>query len=142
MINTIENIAYNNKERMALECECDKLEKEYKERNDRVFEIEDEDTFQEEMKKLDEWKTANLDIARLRCFAAQFPKRKNAWFENAVAGFAANGTEHTISPRQYECFSRYASCTDRDTWRNNAMYCRVGTKLVELHPHCMKVYQL
>ena len=119
-INTINNYSYNQKERELLCKQYDLLHKEWETRLDQAEDIEDE-----------------VRPAQMRAFAAQFKKVKNEWFEKVIDGFKADGNPQFITKRQYECFGKYACCRDGE-----ASYCRVSTKLVELHLNYIKVYQL
>lgn len=136
-INTINNYSYNQKERELLCKQYDLLHKEWETRLDQSEDIEDDDEYNKTVAELDRFLEEEVRPAQMRAFAAQFKKVKNEWFEKVIDGFKADGNPQFITKRQYECFGKYACCRDGE-----ANYCRVSTKLVELHLNYIKVYQL
>lgn len=130
MVDTIQNITYNYKERRALyeeyqkiELDCENLEKSLDAiDNDEEYELK----FMEWSKKLDfkhnAWK---------KCFAAQFHRCRNKWFTSVVDELPDNEFK-SISEKQYYAFLRYACDKDENNWRSYESYCRVGNYLITL----------
>ena len=141
MINTIERISYNMTEREKLDAELKAAEAELKAFSAKVDDILAE-IADEEYDAAEAELTAQEDILRdkrskcwLRAFAAQFPKTRNEWFTDVVGKLAeegkADGEEHHITAKQYDCFSRFCK-NDKDTWRDQKTYCRVENYFVTL----------
>lgn len=141
MINTIERISYNMAEREKLDAELKAAEAELKAFSAKVDDILAE-IADEEYDAAEAELTAQEDILRdkrskcwLRAFAAQFPKTRNEWFTGTINGLVedgkADGEAHHITAKQYDCFSSYCR-DDKDTWREQKTYCRVGNYLVIL----------
>ena len=139
MINTIERISYNMAEREKLDAELKAAEAELKAFSAKVDDILAE-IADEEYDAAEAELTAQEDILRdkrskcwLRAFAAQFPKTRNEWFTGVIDKLVeegkADGEEHHITAKQYDCFSRYCR-DDKDTWRERKTYCRVGKYFV------------
>lgn len=86
------------------------------------------------------WEAAMNEVDRLideshktwlKCFAAQFHKCKNEWFNAVIARYPTD-TVIPISEKQFYVFSQYASDTDSNAWRTKEQYCRCGEYLVTL----------
>ena len=145
MINTIECISYNVAERERLHTELEAAEAElkaYSREVDCILEKLAETATDEEYDAKETELTYHEDVLReirakcwLRAFAAQFPKTRNEWFTGVIGKLAeegkADGEEHHITAKQYDCFSRYCR-DDKDTWRERKTYCRVGNYFVTL----------
>ena len=141
MINTIERISYNMAEREKLDAELKAAETELKAFSAKVDDILAE-IADEEYDAAEAELTAQEDILRdkrskcwLRAFAAQFPKTRNEWLTDVIGKLAkegkADGKEHHITAKQYDCFSRYCR-DDKDTWRERKTYCRVGKYFITI----------
>ena len=145
MINTIERISYNMAERERLHTELEAAEAElkaYSREVDCILEKLAETATDEEYDAKETELTYHEDVLReirakcwLRAFAAQFPKTRNEWFTSVIDKLVeegkADGEEHHITAKQYDCFSRYCR-DDKDTWRERKTYCRVGKYFITI----------
>ncbi len=135
MVDTIERICYNMAERTRLYAEYEDIRRKIESMNeyfDSVLDNVTDEEFDELTNKIYEMNELSKH-AYLKCFAAQFPKCRNKWFCDIILGMQADGITHKrISRRQNECFSRYTK-GDKDNWKTNETYCRVGNMFVTLY---------
>lgn len=133
MIDTVHSV-YNYDERKSLYDTLKAMRKEYETRLDALQAIDDDDEYDSHLDALESSLRVAIDRQYLLCFSAQFRKTRNEWFANVITGYTP-GEWHSISKRQYDCFSRYANQSDDNTWRDGCTYCRCGDFLVTLKRH-------
>lgn len=127
-VNTVRN-HYNDAERAKLADEYFKAEQAWETALEKASDIEDDDAYCTELDRIDHNEGAIKSALWIKCFAAQFHKTRNEWFAGVVEQYA-DGEWHSISEKQYRCFTKYACDEDCDTWKNGQKYCRCGNKLI------------
>lgn len=133
MVDTIERVSYNTKERKKYYKDFLTVKKEAEALRTEIYAIEDDAEFE---RRESEILAAGEKICKAynKCFAAQFHRCKNEWFAKIIEEL--NDEQYkSISEKQYYFFRQYASDTDKNNWRDGKSYCRVGDYLVTLVWH-------
>ena len=133
MINTIECVGYNLKERERLYDTFLVLKAQKTKLMDEIYSIDNDEEVEKREPEISEMSERIIN-AYHACFAAQFHHCRNEWFAQVIDKLPTEDWQY-VTEKQYYCFGKYVTDTDSNSWRDGKRYCRVGDYLVTLVWH-------